>query len=32
MTNAFGGVENGEAKHSEAPKVTANNMGSGLTP
>jgi hypothetical protein len=32
MTRAFGGVENGEAKHIEAPTVTAKRKGIGLTP
>ena len=32
MTKAFGGVENGEAKHRLAPKVTAKRNGRGLTP
>lgn len=32
ITRAFGGVENGEAKHSDAPRVTANRNGNGLTP
>ena len=32
MTRAFGGVENGDAKHMLAPTVTANRNGTGLTP
>ena len=32
MTNVFGGVENGEAKHMLAATVTANMNGTGLTP
>lgn len=32
MTNALGGVENGDAKHMLAPRVTANRKGTGLTP
>ena len=32
MTRALGGVENGEAKHIEAPTVTAKRNGTGLTP
>lgn len=31
MTNAFGGVEKGEAKHMLAATVTANRNGIGLT-
>lgn len=32
MTSAFGGVENGEAKHMLAPSVTAKRKGYGLNP
>ena len=32
FTNAFGGVENGDAKQRLAPNVTAKSMGTGLTP
>lgn len=32
MTNALGGVENGDAKHMLAPTATANNNGYGLIP
>ena len=32
MTRAFGGVENGEAKHMLAPTATAISMGYGLVP
>lgn len=32
ITNAFGGVENGDMKQSDAAKVTAKSIGSGLTP
>ena len=32
MTRAFGGVENGDAKHKDAPNVTAISIGNGLTP
>ena len=32
MTRALGGVENGEAKHMLAPRVTAKRNGSGLAP
>ena len=32
MTRALGGVENGDAKQRLAPSVTANNIGTGLTP
>ena len=32
ITNAFGGVENGLAKHMLAATVTANRNGYGLTP
>ena len=31
ITSAFGGVENGEAKHILAPTVTAMRNGYGLT-
>ena len=31
MTSALGGVENGEAKHMLAPRVTAKRNASGLT-
>ena len=31
ITNAFGGVENGEAKHMLAATATANRNGTGLT-
>ena len=30
MTRAFGGVENGDAKHIDAATVTANRNGTGL--
>lgn len=32
MTRAFGGVENGDAKHILAAIATANKNGYGLTP
>lgn len=32
MTSAFGGVENGDAKHMLAPIETANRNGYGLAP
>ena len=32
ITKALGGVENGEAKHIEAPTVTAKRNDNGLTP
>jgi hypothetical protein len=32
ITKAFGGVENGDAKHILAATVTANMKGTGLTP
>ena len=32
MTRAFGGVENGEAKHMLAPTATAKRRGTGLMP
>ena len=31
MTSALGGVENGEAKHMLAPRVTAKRNANGLT-
>lgn len=32
ITNALGGVENGDAKHMLAPSVTAKRNAYGLTP
>ena len=32
ITSAFGGVENGDAKHMLAPNVTAKRKGTGFTP
>ena len=32
ITKALGGVEKGDAKHIDAPTVTANRNGIGLTP